>query len=109
MVVTHRPDKEGPYKESLTHLGITSVVLALLAELTAVLPNDAATGMEWKKEPTKLDMPWAMNSWVASTSLPCAKNKILKKTFFFFWNISFYFQKNVRYLNIAFNLSSLLQ
>jgi hypothetical protein len=31
---------------------LTRVVLTLLAELTAVLPKEAATGIEWKKEPT---------------------------------------------------------
>ncbi len=39
-----------------------SVVLALLAEFTAVLPNEAATGMEWKKDPARLAAPSAMNS-----------------------------------------------
>ena len=40
--------------------------------LTAVLLNDPVTGMEEKKEPTKLQMPSAIISCVASIRCPSA-------------------------------------
>lgn len=39
-----------------------SVVRTPLAEFTAVRPNEAATGMEWKKDPRKFATPNARNS-----------------------------------------------
>ena len=43
------------------------VVLTPLVELMAVLPNEAVTGIEEKKEARRLVAPRARNSWLAST------------------------------------------
>lgn len=48
-------------------------VLTPLAEFTAVLLNDPVVGMDWTKEPNKLQTPRAIISWLASTGFPPAK------------------------------------
>ena len=47
-------------------------VLTPVAALTAVREKDPVTGMEEKKEPTKLHSPRAIISWLASMGFPCA-------------------------------------
>jgi hypothetical protein len=57
-------------------------VLTPLTALTAVLPKEAATGMAWKKDPNRLDVPRANISWVASTLLDFARKrpKLIEKS-----------------------------
>jgi hypothetical protein len=50
-------------------------VLTPLTALTAVLPKEAATGIAWKKDPNRLEVPRANISWVASTLLDFAEKR----------------------------------
>ena len=54
-----------------------SGVLTPLAAFTAVLPKDPETGIDWKKDPKRLEVPRANISWVASTLPDFAKKKQL--------------------------------
>lgn len=74
-----------------------NVVRTPLALLTAVRVNDPVTGIDWKNEPTRLHIPSANISCVASMVLPLAvwqkkycslcESEFFVYYFYWFWNL----------------------
>ena len=50
-------------------------VFTPLAAFTAVLENDPVVGIDWTNDPTRLQIPSAIISWLASICLPFANNQ----------------------------------